>query len=149
MSDQKDNDFQDVDIFNGTEKSRIEKYQQKFDDLVERAFEDGAPKRFSEMRAAKEILEAASANIIKIAEIKNKAKKDKADTNIKTRMIETVKQAAIRRQQQLREARNSIGEVPLELDESFIPNDIVEGELEINPAPLNVKEFLKGDDDDN
>jgi len=149
MSDQKDNDFQDVDIFNETEKSRIEKYQQKFDDLVERAFEDGAPKRFSEMRAAKEILESASANIIKIAEIKNKAKKDKADTNIKTRMIETVKQAAIRRQQQLREARNSIGEVPLELDESFIPNDIVEGELEINPAPLNVKDFLKGDDDDN
>ena len=92
-------------------------------------------------RLMNEILTSAEASIHKNAELRLKHSDNKNKEAIVAQMAEVIKSTHKKRL----EAFANKEEVNPDIDNKYIPTDIVKGETDIDPAPLNIEDFISGE----
>ena len=124
------------------EEHILDKNLKYLDKMVEDLFKGGLPPDGRDRRIAKEILAESSAAVLKRAEIRQKqqaddeiARSNQLGAAILAKAIESKKNKRARIVGQKRYN---------EIDDSFVP-ETVPGELDKTPHPLNVDDFVEGD----
>ena len=129
-----------IPFLTDTEQGRLDKSLNKLEELLDAVFEDGPPIKGSDVRVAKEIATELSNTTLKIAEVRNKAKQTDTDEKLTEAIRESIRDMH-------REKAKKISTLQLsrerELEDTFIPNDIVPGETVIEIEELSPEEFLK------
>lgn len=105
-------------------------------DMVASGIDDNRSRRL-----INEIITSAESSIHKNAELRLKHSDNKNKEAIVAQMAEVIKNTHKRRL----EAYGNKQEVNPDIDNKYIPTDIVKGETEIDPAPLNIEDFISGE----
>lgn len=115
-----------------------------YKDIRNRMIKDMAASGLDDSRSRRlmnEILTSAESSIQKNAELRLKHSDNKNKEAIVAQMAEVLKNTHKRRL----EAYSNIPELNPDIDNKYIPTDIVKGETEIDPAPLNIDDFISGE----
>ena len=127
-------------FFTIEEESDLKLYK----DIKNRMIKDMVAEGLSDSRSRRlmnEILTSAEASIHKNAELRRKHSDNKSKGAIVAQMAEVIKSTHKKRL----EAFGKKEEVNPDIDNKYIPTDIVKGETEIDPAPLNIEDFISGE----
>ena len=126
-----------VGIYTEEESSRLTKYTNFRDQMINVMFKGGVPENNKDIRLANELLMAGEKSIHDTAANRTKHQ----DNMNKEAILETVAEAlkAVATSQLV----NNVVNITPEVSDQFIPNDIVEGETSINPEPLDPTQFLE------
>ena len=115
-----------------------------YKDIKNRMIKDMVAEGLTDSRSRRlmnEILTSAEASIHKNAELRLKHSDNKSKEAIVAQMAEVLKNTHKKRL----EAFANKEEVNPDIDNKYIPTDIVKGETEIDPAPLNIEDFISGE----
>lgn len=127
-------------FFTAEEESDLKLYKDIRNRIIKDMVADGINDSRSR-RLMNEILTSAESSIQKNAELRLKHNDNKNKEAIVAQMAEVLKSTHRKRM----EAQKNLTETNPDIDNKYIPTDIVKGETEIDPAPLNVDEFITGD----
>ena len=129
-------------FFTAEEETDLQLYK----DVRNRIIKDMVAEGVNDSRSRRlmnEILTSAEASIHKNAELRLKHNDNKNKEAIVAQMAEVIKQTHKKRIEAIR----SLDTTNPDIDNKYIPTDIVKGETEINPAPLNIDEFVTGENE--
>jgi len=125
-------------IFTDDEQSILDKTKKVRIDLVDNMVKGGVPDRVGDIRVLNEVLSGLDKMVQDSAGNRLKHQENANNEATKDLVAEMIKQTAM--------SRSNIIDVELttpELPSEYVPGDdeVVEGELEINPTPLDVNDF--------
>ena len=123
-------------FFNSEENRILDKTMQLREDILDSMTADGIPEKTNEIRVIKEVIESMDKKVMDSANLRAKVNKDKSDTKMSELVIQTLKNRAKYRHDTVPAERI------LELEESYIPDDVVEGEMEMGPAELDANDYI-------
>jgi len=127
-------------IYTGTEIGLLQKLSGIRLDTIDNMIKDGkVPDKVGEIRVLNEMITAAETNIQKSAE--NRLKHQ--DSMNKDSLLDTV--AEMLKVISKTTASHTVARLTNELPDTYLPTDIVEGEIEIQPEALDPSKFLLGD----
>lgn len=116
-------------ILNLTKAKRIE--------TIEVLFKEGVPEKVGTLRIANEIMESLDKSIQSSAQNRLKYQETQTQGETAMRMANLVKSLAEARS---KKRPNGV----LETDDNYKPDDLVDGEIDIHPDPLDPSEYLAG-----
>lgn len=122
-----------MSILTDLDKSRLEasyKYRQQ---LIQEAFKDGVPSKSRDVEVINKVLDSMDKAIYDRANIKLKHEDNQSKEAILELITTTLSTIS---KQQIEENRN------IELDNSYLPSDMVDGEASIDPDQLSLGDII-------
>ena len=120
---------------------RLERNKEVLDDLVDVLTKGGVPERSGDVRVLKEVIELSSKLTWDEINHRKNSKADENDAAIKASAIAIIRENM--------KNRKITKDKRLELEDAYIPTDIVPGETDITPEPLQIDDFVKNNLGDN
>lgn len=136
------NEIDDTGFFTSEDQRILNINMKRREEILDKMFENGAPDRSGDIRVAKEVMESMDNKIIETAKLRAKTREeDNKDRHIDL-IVETLK-----RTQKIKE-ENKQNIIDVDVDDDYMPDDVVPGEMETEFIELNINDFTNNRNED-